>query len=87
MSGSRATDNHVSDFCPAPLISSERHRLRHRQLPALTAEIAIGALEDAEHYKAFEAAVIADYEAQSAVERELVAEPTSARIAAPFGGD
>ena len=32
----------------------------------------IGALEDAEQYKAFEAAIIADYDAQSAVERELV---------------
>jgi hypothetical protein len=32
----------------------------------------IGALEDAEDYKAFEVAVIADYDAQSAVERELV---------------
>jgi hypothetical protein len=32
----------------------------------------IGALEDAEDYKAFEAAVAADYDAQSAVERELV---------------
>ncbi len=31
----------------------------------------IGALEDAKDYKAFEAAVIADYDAQSAVEREL----------------
>jgi hypothetical protein len=38
----------------------------------LTAETVIGALEDAEDYRAFEAAVIADYEAQSAVERELV---------------
>jgi hypothetical protein len=38
----------------------------------LTAETVIGALEDAEDYQAFEAAVIADYEAQSAVERELV---------------
>jgi hypothetical protein len=38
----------------------------------LTAETVIGALEDAEDYKAFEATVIADYEAQSAVERELV---------------
>ena len=38
----------------------------------LTAETVIGALEDAEDYKAFEAAVIADYDAQSAVERELV---------------
>jgi hypothetical protein len=38
----------------------------------LAAETVIGALEDAEDYKAFEAATIADYDAQSAVERELV---------------
>jgi hypothetical protein len=38
----------------------------------LTAETVIGALEDAEAYNAFEAAVIADYDAQSAVQRELV---------------
>jgi hypothetical protein len=38
----------------------------------LTAETVIGALEDAEDYKAFEATIIADYDAQSAVERELV---------------
>ena len=38
----------------------------------LAAETVIGALEDAEDYKAFEAAVTADYDAQSAVERELV---------------
>ena len=38
----------------------------------LAAETVIGALEDAEHYKAFEATIIADYDAQSTVERELV---------------
>jgi hypothetical protein len=38
----------------------------------LTAETVIGALEGAEDYKAFEAAITADYDAQSAVERELV---------------
>ena len=38
----------------------------------LTDETVIGALEDGEDYKAFEAAIIADYDAQSAVERELV---------------
>jgi len=38
----------------------------------LTAETVIGALEDAEDYKAFEVAITADYDAQSAVERELV---------------
>src|SRR5213080_600814 len=49
-------------------LSSRRNAVRH----GLTAETVIGALEDAEDYKAFEAAVIADYDAQSAVERELV---------------
>ncbi len=34
----------------------------------LTAETVIGALEDAEDYKAFEAAITADFDAQSAVE-------------------
>ena len=38
----------------------------------LTAETVIGALEDAEEYDAFQAAIIADYDAQSTVERELV---------------
>ena len=38
----------------------------------LTAETVIGALEDAEDYRAFEEAITADYDAQSAVERELV---------------
>jgi hypothetical protein len=47
---------------------SRRNALRH----GLTAETVVAALEDAEDYKAFEAAVTADYDAQSAVERELV---------------
>jgi hypothetical protein len=38
----------------------------------LTAETVIGALEDAEDYRAFEEAITADYDAQSTVERELV---------------
>src|SRR6516165_944803 len=38
----------------------------------LTAETVIDALEDAEDYAAFEIVVTADYDAQSAVERELV---------------
>src|SRR5450759_870259 len=38
----------------------------------LTAETVIAALEDWEDYEAFEAAVISDYDAESAVERELV---------------
>src|SRR3954453_9031402 len=47
---------------------SRRNALRH----GLTAETVIGTLEDAEDYKGFEGAIIADYDAQSAVERELV---------------
>jgi hypothetical protein len=47
---------------------SRSNAVRH----GLTAETVIGALEDAEDYKAFEAAIIADYDAQSSVERELV---------------
>src|SRR3954449_12322952 len=49
-------------------LRSRRNAVRH----GLMAETVIGVLEDAEDYKAFEAAVIADYDAQSAVERELV---------------
>jgi hypothetical protein len=47
---------------------SRCNALRH----GLTAETVIAALENAEDYQAFEAAVIADYDAESAVERELV---------------
>ena len=47
---------------------SRQNALRH----GLTAETVIEALEDAEDYAAFEMAVAADYDAQSAVERELV---------------
>jgi hypothetical protein len=48
--------------------ASRCNALRH----GLTAETVIGSLEDAEDYKAFEAATTADYDTQSAVERELV---------------
>ena len=47
---------------------SSRNAIRH----GLTAETVIAGLEDAEDYQAFEAAVTADYDAESAVERELV---------------
>ncbi len=56
---------------PGQLQGKQRSRcnaVRH----GLTAETVINALEDAEDYKAFEAAITADYDAQSAVERELV---------------
>jgi hypothetical protein len=48
--------------------ASRCNAVRH----GLTAETVIGALEDAEDYRAFELAITADYDAQSAVERELV---------------
>jgi hypothetical protein len=49
-------------------LQSRCNAVRH----GLTAETVIGELEDAEDYRAFEAAITADYNAQSAVERELV---------------
>ena len=48
--------------------NSRQNAIRH----GLTAETIIDALEDAEDYAAFEMAVTADHDAQSAVERELV---------------
>ena len=53
---------------PEGKLCSRRNALRH----GLTAETVIAKLEDAEDYVAFEAAVISDYDAESAVERELV---------------
>jgi hypothetical protein len=75
-----------NDFSPSisrePAQCAEEHRVDHPEgkeksrcnavRHGLTAETVIGVLEDLEDYKAFEAAVIADYDAQSAVERELV---------------
>jgi hypothetical protein len=47
---------------------SRANAFRH----GLTAETVIASLEDAEDYKAFEATIIADYQAETAVARELV---------------
>jgi hypothetical protein len=47
---------------------SRQNAVRH----GLTAETVISTLEDADDYAAFELAVASDYDAQSAVERELV---------------
>ncbi len=47
---------------------SRRNAVRH----GLTAETVIEILEDIEDYRAFEATIIADYDAHTAVERELV---------------
>jgi hypothetical protein len=47
---------------------SRRNAVRH----GLTAETVVTTLEDSEDYRGFEAAIITDYDAQTAVERELV---------------
>jgi transposase len=47
---------------------SRRNAFRH----GLTAETVVAALEDIEDYQAFEAAVAVDYDARTAVQRELV---------------
>jgi len=47
---------------------ASRNALRH----GLTAETVIDSFEDAEDYKLFEEAIAAEYDAESAVERELV---------------
>jgi hypothetical protein len=47
---------------------SRRNALRH----GLTPETVIECLEDSKDYRAFEATIIADYDAHTAVERELV---------------
>src|SRR6516164_5803237 len=58
---------------PGPKSQEGKHASRCNALRhGLTAETVIDALEDAEDYKAFEATIAADYDAQSAVERELV---------------
>src|ERR1700745_4467360 len=49
-------------------LESRRNAVRH----GLTAETVIEILEDPEDYKGFEANIIADYDARTAVERELV---------------
>jgi hypothetical protein len=47
---------------------SRRNAVRH----GLCAETVVGVLEDAEDYKGFESAIIADFNAETTVERELV---------------
>jgi hypothetical protein len=63
--------NALKSTAPKTLEGKERSRcnaVRHD----LTVETVIASLEDTEDYHAFEATVIADYDAQTAVECELV---------------
>lgn len=53
---------------PAGKGRSSRNAVRH----GLSAETVITAVEDIQDYRAFESAVISDYDARTAVERELV---------------
>jgi hypothetical protein len=56
-----------------PITEAGKHRSRRNAVRhGLCAETVVGTLEDIEDYKGFEAAVIAGYDAETAVERELV---------------
>jgi hypothetical protein len=56
-----------------PVTEAGKHRSRRNAVRhGLCAETVVGTLEDIEDYKGFEAAIIADYDAETAVERELV---------------
>jgi len=62
-----------AQFSTGPLTEEGKSKSRQNAVRhGLTAETVIHALEDAEDYAAFELAVTADYDAQTAVERELV---------------
>jgi hypothetical protein len=56
-----------------PITEAGKHRSRRNAgRHGLCAETVVVTLEDIEDYKGFEAAIIADYDAETAVERELV---------------
>jgi len=56
-----------------PVTQAGKHRSRRNAIRhGLCAETVVGTLEDIDDYQGFEAAIIADYDAETAVERELV---------------
>jgi hypothetical protein len=66
-------NRHNAQLSTGPVTEEGKRRSRQNAVRhGLTAETVINALEDAEDYAAFEMAVTTDYDAQSAVERELV---------------
>jgi hypothetical protein len=52
----------------------------------LSAETVVEIVEDIEDYRGFEAAIIADYDARTAVERELVLRPRAYPCRVESGG-
>src|SRR5580704_16633668 len=64
----RNAANSTGPKTEAGKLRSRRNAIRH----GLSAETVVEILEDIEDYRGFEAAIIADYDARTAVERELV---------------
>ena len=78
--------NAIESTGPKTEVGKQRSRcnaLRH----GLTAETVVAALEDAEDYKAFRAAITADYDAQSAVEAGACAATSQRAVASAPGHD
>ena len=64
----RNAEKSTGPTTPDGKLRSRRNAVRH----GLTAETVIPTLEDADDYQAFELAITSDYDARTAVERELV---------------
>ena len=74
-----AANRHNALKSTGPITAEGKERSRGNAIRhGLTAETVIATLEDQEDYQAFEAAVIADYDAETTVERELVLRLASA---------
>jgi hypothetical protein len=56
----------LNDFVQADRSHRSNYRKKATSAPGLTAETVIGALEDAEDYKGFEAAITAGFDERSA---------------------